>query len=81
MRLLWNILAVIGLVAVIALGVAFAHLWSATREFDPNAFGLYKEFMGQLMETGDIAELIILCTGSGAASVLKIGGAQLHRMY
>ncbi len=59
MRLLWNVLAVIGLVAVIALGVAFAHLWSATREFDPNAFGLYKEFAAQLMETGDIADAFV----------------------
>ena len=53
MRLLWNMLAVIGLAAVIAFGVMFAHVFNATREFDPNAFGLYTEFMGQLLATGD----------------------------
>ena len=59
MRLLWNILAVMGLFAVIAMGVMFAHVFNATREFDPNAFGLYKEFMGQLLETGDMADAFV----------------------
>ncbi len=59
MRLLWNILAILGLVALIVVGVLFAQVWNATREFDPNAFGLYQNFMGELMETGDIADAFV----------------------
>ncbi len=59
MRVIWNILAVIGLVALIALGVGFVNIWNAAREFDPNAFGLYREFAGQLLKTGDIADAFV----------------------
>ncbi len=59
MRAIWNILAIIGLVALIAVGVGFAQVWSSAREFDPNAFGLYKEFIGQLLKTGDMADAFV----------------------
>lgn len=59
MRILRNLLALIGLVAVIGGFVLFFNVWSATRNFDPGAFGLYQEFIGKLMKTGDLADAFV----------------------
>jgi len=54
-----NLLAIVGLVALIAGGALFYKVWSATRSFDPEAFGLYGEFIGKLLETGDLADAFV----------------------
>ena len=59
MRMLRNLLAVIGLVALVAGGTLFFHVWSATRNFDPGAFGLYGEFAGKLLKTQDLADAFV----------------------
>ena len=59
MRMLRNLLAVIGLVALVAGGALFYHVWSATRNFDPGAFGLYGEFAGKLLQTQDLADAFV----------------------
>jgi uncharacterized protein (DUF302 family) len=59
MTLLRNILTVIGLVAVVFLLLFGVHIWHATRDFDPNAFGLYREFASNLLETRDIADAFV----------------------
>ncbi len=59
MNALKNILAVFGLVAVLLMGYLFFHIWSATRDFDPDAFSVYKEFVGKLLETGDLADAFV----------------------
>lgn len=59
MSTLKNLLAVFGLVAVLILGYLFYHIWSATRDFDPDAFSVYKEFVVKLLETGDLADAFV----------------------
>ncbi len=59
MSIIKNLLALIGLLAVLILGYLAHHVWSATRDFDPNAFGVYKEFVGKLLETGDLADAFV----------------------
>ena len=59
MRTLRNLLAIIGLIAVVAGGALFYHIWSATKNFDPDAFGLYAEFIGKLLKTQDLADAFV----------------------
>ena len=59
MRTLRNLLAIIGLIAVVAGGALFYHIWSATRNFDPDAFGLYGEFISKLLKTQDLADAFV----------------------
>jgi hypothetical protein len=59
MRTLRNLLAIIGLIAVIVGGALFYHIWSATKNFDPDAFGLYGEFIGKLLKTQDLADAFV----------------------
>ena len=59
MRTLRNLLAIIGLIAVVAGGALFYHIWSATKNFDPDAFSLYGEFIGKLLKTQDLANAFV----------------------
>ena len=59
MKLLRNLLAIAGFIAVIIVVVFVVQIWQATREFDPNAFGLYQEFAAKLLETRDIADAFV----------------------
>lgn len=59
MNILRNFLAVIGLLAVVLVLLLGVHIWNATRDFDPNAFGLYREFVSNLLETRDIADAFV----------------------
>ncbi|MBA1444318.1 MAG: DUF302 domain-containing protein [Chromatiales bacterium] len=59
MKLLRNVLAVIGLLTLLIVTVAVSQIWSATRHFDPDAFALYREFAGNLLETGDLASAFV----------------------
>lgn len=53
MGALRNIFAVIGLLAVIALGVVFAKVWPVVSEFDPGFISVYTEFSKKLLESKD----------------------------
>ncbi|MCP3868658.1 MAG: DUF302 domain-containing protein [Gammaproteobacteria bacterium] len=59
MNVLRNIFAVIGLLAALVIGALFFHVLSATKDFDPDAFGVYKEFATKLLETGDLADAFV----------------------
>lgn len=59
MNALRNLLAIFGLVALIAGGALLYNVWSATRSFDSEAFGLYGEFVGKLLKTGDLADAFV----------------------
>jgi uncharacterized protein (DUF302 family) len=59
MNLLRNMLAIIGFIAVLLVGLMLYQVWSATRDFDPEAFGLYREFITKLLETHDIADAFV----------------------
>ncbi len=59
MKFLRNLFALIGLLATIVIGALFYHIWSATKDFDPNAFTLYKEFTTKLLATGDLADAFV----------------------
>ncbi len=59
MRILRNLLTIIGLIAVVAGGVLFYQIWSATKNFDPNAFSLYGEFISKLLKTQDLANAFV----------------------
>lgn len=59
MRLLRNMLAIIGFLTVVAAGFFLYKIWDATRDFDPNAFGLYQEFATKLLKTGDLADAFV----------------------
>ncbi|MCP4284045.1 MAG: DUF302 domain-containing protein [Gammaproteobacteria bacterium] len=52
-------LAVVGLVTLLVVGYLFLHIWNATRDFDPEAFGVYQEFISKLLETGDLADAFV----------------------
>jgi hypothetical protein len=58
-NLMRNILALIGLLALLIVVLFIVQIWNATRDFDPNAFGLYKEFATNLLETRDIADAFV----------------------
>ena len=59
MNKLKNLFAVIGLAATIFWAGFYAWVWLETRDFDPDAWGLYKEFAGKLLDTGDLAEAFV----------------------
>lgn len=59
MNILRNLLAIIGLILLVTLSVGFYKLWSETRDFDPHAMGLYKEFASKLLATGDLASAFV----------------------
>ncbi len=59
MRTLRNLLAIIGLIALVAGGALFYQIWSATKNFDPNAFAVYGEFVGKLLKTKDLANAFV----------------------
>ena len=59
MRLLKNLLALIGLVALLGAGVAGYGLWSRTEGFDPGAFAVYEAFAAKLLRTGDLAGAMV----------------------
>jgi uncharacterized protein (DUF302 family) len=59
MKLLKNLLAIVGLISLLLVGVGVNSIWSATRDFDPDAFDLYREFAGNLLETGDLASAFV----------------------
>ena len=59
MRSLRNLLAVIGLISLLAGIWGLLHIWSATRDFDPDAVALYQEFVGDLLKTGDLADAFV----------------------
>ena len=59
MNTLRNLLAVIGLVFLLLFGAVFFKIWYVTRDFDPDAFGLYTEFASKLIETGDLADAFV----------------------
>jgi len=59
MKTLRNLFAVIGLFAALAIGALFYHIYSATKDFDPDAFNLYQEFAVKLLETGDLADAFV----------------------
>lgn len=50
-----NLLAIIGLAAVVAAG----YLLYATRDFDPGAYEVYRAFGTKLLETGDLANAFV----------------------
>ena len=59
MGALRNLLAIIGLLAVFVGGALFYHIWSATRNFDPDAFAVYGEFISKLLKTQDLADAFV----------------------
>jgi len=48
-----NILALIGLLAVVLVGFAAAKVWPSLSQFDPKFVGVYSEFAQKLLETQD----------------------------
>ncbi len=59
MRTLRNLLVIIGLLTVLGGGFLLYHIWSATRNFDPDAFKLYGEFISKLIKTQDLADAFV----------------------
>ena len=55
-RLLRNLLALVGLAAVIAAGMLYPQLKKFQAEFDPGAFNTYKELAGNVLEAGNAVE-------------------------
>jgi len=53
MKLIRNLLALIGLVTVIVVAVAYVRLAPTLSEFDEDFLRVYKEFADHLLETGD----------------------------
>jgi uncharacterized protein (DUF302 family) len=53
MAIIRNILAIIGLIALIGVGYAFAKVWPAVSEFDPKAANVYRDFAANLLEEKD----------------------------
>jgi uncharacterized protein (DUF302 family) len=53
MAFIRNILALVGLAALILIGVAFATLGPKLRTFDPQFLEVYQAFTSRLLETGD----------------------------
>ena len=62
MRGIWNLLAVIGLVTVVAIGYFAPTGFSAVSrflEFDPKAYETYKTMVKNILETGNAAEATV----------------------
>jgi len=59
MRIIINILAAIGLLAVLGVIVLAIKLTPVLRDFDPQAPALYREFAGKLLTTGDLTSMLI----------------------
>ena len=59
MKALRNLFALIGLVSLLIASVAFYKIWTATQDFDPHAFALYEEFIGNVLRTGDLADAFV----------------------
>ena len=59
MNLLRNFLAIVGFIALLVMFLFVAQIWNATRDFDPDAFGLYREFAVKLLQTRDIADAFV----------------------
>ncbi|MCB1853008.1 MAG: DUF302 domain-containing protein [Gammaproteobacteria bacterium] len=59
MSLIKNLLAVIGLLAILVVGYLGYYLSNATRDFDPGAFGVYQQFATKLLKTGDLADAFV----------------------
>ncbi|MEQ1714086.1 MAG: DUF302 domain-containing protein [Hyphomicrobium sp.] len=59
MRFLKNVLALIGLIAVLGAGAMYARFASAINQFDPKAFGVYRNMTMRLLETGNAAEATV----------------------
>ncbi len=55
MRLIWNLLALLGLITLIALGALY---WQV-RDFDPGAWRTYGKMFAKLLETGNAAEATV----------------------
>ena len=55
MRTIRNLLAIVGLATVLAAG----YLLYATRDFDPGAFDVYRDFATKLLKTGDLADAFV----------------------
>ena len=53
MKLIRNLLALIGLLTLVLLGVAYARLAPTLSEFDKEFPRVYQEFGAKLLETGD----------------------------
>jgi hypothetical protein len=53
MKLIRNLLALIGLVSILALAVGYARFAPRLAQFDPGFTGVYSEFAQRLLETGD----------------------------
>lgn len=53
MALIKNILAVIGLLFLVAAGYLFVRVWPAVSEFDPEFTTVYADFAGKLLEVKD----------------------------
>lgn len=59
MKLIRNLLAVIGLVCVVAGAFVYIKLSALTQEFDPGAFDVYRTFATQLLENKDPAQAMV----------------------
>ncbi len=53
MKLIVNLLALIGLVVVVAIGAAAYKMAPVLKDFDPRVIDTYKAFASKLLETGD----------------------------
>ena len=58
-RLLRNLLALVGLVAVIAAGMLYPQVKKFQTEFDPGAMDAYKELIGKVLENGNAVEATV----------------------
>ena len=59
MGIIRNILALIGLLALLTAGYLYFKVTTVMGEFDPDAPKLYQEFMGKLLETKDLASAMV----------------------
>lgn len=48
-----NLLAIVGLLTLIAVGIGYASIASKLQQFDPEFATVYQEFAARLLETGD----------------------------
>jgi len=55
-RLLRNLLAIVGLAAVVAAGMMYPQIKKFQTDFDPGAFSTYKELVGKVLEKGNAVE-------------------------
>jgi len=55
-RLLRNILALVGLAVVVATGMMYPQMKKFQTEFDPGAFNTYRELVGNVLEAGNAVE-------------------------